>query len=369
MASMRVLVVNVGSSNLKLRLLDDHDALLSTCDIEAWTGASASVELEDFVAAAGRIDVVGHRVVHGGQLHDACLIDPDVRAEIQALVELAPLHQSRALAGIDAIATLLPSTPAVACFDTAFHKDLPESAATYALPASWRHRWGARRYGFHGLSHGYAARRAAEILATPVQSLRTVTCHLGAGASLAAVACGQSVDTTMGFTPLDGLVMATRCGSLDPGLLLWLQAQENLTPAQMHRTLEHQSGLAGLAGGSGDMREVLAEADEQDLEATLAVNVYLHRLRREIAAMAAAMNGLDAVVFTGGIGEHQPRIRAATADGLRFLGVELDTAANDVATRDSNISAPDAAVHTLVITAREDLEIARQARAVAKAKN
>jgi len=268
------------------------------------------------------------------------------------------------VAGIDAIAQALPDVAAVACFDTAFHHGLPEAAATYALPRTWIEQWGLRRYGFHGLSHAYACRRAAELLGRDVVGLRIVSCHLGAGASLAAVASGHSVDTTMGFTPLEGLVMATRPGNIDPGLLLWLLQHTGVSIAQLSDTLEHKSGLAGLAGGSGDMRQVCRDAAAGHSEALRAFEVYVHRLRREIAAMTAAMDGLDALVFTGGVGEHQSIVRAATTAGLGFLGVGVDESANTTATTDTDISSPEAPVRTLVITAREDTEIARQTRAV-----
>ena len=267
-----------------------------------------------------------------------------------------------AVAAIRAVQAALPDVPAVACFDTAFHASLPPAAATYALPRQWTARWGLRRYGFHGLSHSYAARRARELVAAD-ESARTVTCHLGAGASLCAVQDGRSVDTTMGFTPLEGLVMATRSGSVDPGLVLWLVNEAGLGAAEVGRMLEGASGLAGLSGTSGDAREVLTRAREGDQPAVLAFAVYVHRLRREIAAMVAALGGLDVLVFTGGVGEHSPPVRAAAAAGLGFLGVALDGAANDATTADGEIGAPDAGARTVVVTAREDLEIARQTRA------
>ncbi len=368
MTTERVLVVNAGSSSLKLSLLGPADQTLDSLDIEAWHGEGATAEMTAFAAGLDGVGAVGHRVVHGGsRFRAAVVIDDDVRTAIADLADLAPLHQPRALAGIDATAALLPGVPAVACFDTAFHASMPDTAATYALPAAWRERFGLRRYGFHGLSHGYAARRATELLGLSAPRLRMVTCHLGAGASLAAVSSGRSVDTTMGFTPLEGLVMATRSGSVDPGLLVWLLRDARLSVAELGDGLERFSGLAGLAGlpgGSGDMRDVLAAAGRGDRAARLAIGVYLHRLRSEIAAMAAAMNGLDALVFTGGIGEHAPAVRAAAATGLAFLGVAIDEDSNNAVRGDADISASGSAVRTVVITAREDIEIARQARAV-----
>ncbi len=372
---MRVLVVNAGSSSLKVRLLGPDDRVEATLDVESWDHGVASKELVTFLDRLGsaKPGAVGHRVVHGGDRFTApVLIDDGVLAALAELTDLAPLHQARALAAAEVVRDLLPGLPEVACFDTAFHADMPQAAATYALPASWRGRFGLRRYGFHGLSHGYAARHAAEMLRAtagaglPGTALRVVTCHLGAGASLAAVHGGRSVDTTMGFTPSDGLVMATRPGSVDPGLLIWLLQHGGVSVAELADKLEHAAGLAGLAtlpGGSGDMRDVRLAADAGDPNAILAVDVYLHRLRREIPAMAAAMDGLDVLVFTGGIGEHQPALRQDAAAGLGFLGVEVDSARNsDACGGDADITAAGAGVRTLVITAREDLEIARQTR-------
>ena len=357
-----VLVVNAGSSSLKVSVLDDGDRVTAALDLDHWDGSPDHRELADFITGCrGDIALAGHRVVHGGRRFTGpVLVDEDVRAGIADLTDLAPLHQPRALAGIDAVTRMLPGVPAVACFDTAFHAGLPAAAAAYALPGDWTRRFGLRRYGFHGLSHAYASRRAGELLGR--DGLRVVTCHLGSGASLAAVRDGASVDTTMGFTPLEGLVMATRSGSVDPGLLMWLLQDGGLSVPELNDALEHRSGLAGLTGGSGDMREVRAAADSGDPAATAAIEVYLHRLRREIAAMAAAMNGLDALVFTGGVGEHDPAVRAGAAAGLEFLGVAVDAARNQAAAGDADISAAGAAAATLRITAREDAEIARQAR-------
>ncbi len=285
-------------------------------------------------------------------MREATVIDEAVVTTIEALTPLAPLHQPRAIAGIRAVQAALPGVPAVACFDTAFHATLPPAAATYALPEDWRRRWPLRRFGFHGLSHQYAVRRAAELLGE--SPARVVTCHLGAGASLCAVLDGRSVDTTMGFTPLEGLVMNTRAGSVDPGLVLWLINEAGLAPAEVADGLERHAGLAGLSGTSGDLREIGST--------TLAFDVYVHRLRREIAAMAAALGGLDALVFTGGVGEHQPAVRAAAGAGLGFLGVDVDPARNGAVTGDGEIGAAGAPVRTLVVTAREDLEISRQVR-------
>jgi acetate kinase len=362
MSSMRILVVNSGSSSLKLRVIDDADAVVARADLPAIDPAAAgSSALDAAIASFGNIDAVGHRVVHGGtEFVEPVVVDAGVFGRIDALTPLAPLHQPGCMAGIRWVATLLRSVPQVACFDTAFHAGIPAAAATYALPAAWRDRWGLRRFGFHGLSHAWAARRAAELLDMPTGELRTVTCHLGAGASLAAIAGGRSVDTTMGFTPLEGLVMATRSGSVDPGLVLWLQQQGGLDAEAVADGLEHESGLAGLAGPA-DMREVLAAAERGDARGVLARDVYLHRLRAGIAAMTASLGGLDALVFTGGVGERAPVIRAGAVAGLGFLGLAIDARRNEGAVPDTRIDAG-TGPGVLVVESREDLEMVRQVR-------
>ena len=257
------------------------------------------------------VEAVGHRVVHGGPRYSKSVrIDSEVVGYLATITDLAPLHLPAALAGIAAVGRVLPDVPAVACFDTAFHSSMPAAAATYAIPAEWRERYGIRRYGFHGFSHAYAARIAAQLLGRPESDLRVVTCHLGSGASLAAVWGGRSVDTTMGFTPLEGLVMATRSGSVDPGMLLWLERHAGLTEPELNDALDQRSGLLALAG-TGDMREVLKRGFAGAEDARLAFDVYIHRLRACIASMAAAMGGLDALVFTGGVGENAPEVRSA----------------------------------------------------------
>ena len=360
---MRVLVVNAGSSSLKLSLVDngttaaEEDLPVSRGQFEPGAVASVLGRLGGDTA-----DAAGHRVVHGGrQFVAAVRLDDAVRKKLDDLVDLAPLHQPNSLAGIDAVSQVLPGIPAVACFDTAFHAGMPAAAATYALPPEWRQRWDLRRYGFHGLSHAYATRRVSELLGhVPA---RLVVCHLGSGASLAAVRDGRSVDTTMGFTPLEGLVMGTRSGSVDPGLVLWLADHAGTPPAELAATLDNRSGLLGLAG-TADMREVQARAAGGDRAAGLALDVYLHRLRGLIASMAAALEGLDTLVFTGGVGEHAADIRSRAANGLGFLGVSLDEGRNAHADGDTDITAAGAAVRAFVVAAREDIEIARQVREV-----
>ncbi|HEV2377196.1 MAG TPA: acetate/propionate family kinase [Streptosporangiaceae bacterium] len=365
---MRILVVNAGSSSLKLRVLDPHDQVTGTADLPAPRGTVDAAALEGALASLGTPDAVGHRIVHGGTFFTSAVrIDKEVVARLESLTDLAPLHQPKSLSALAAVGGALPDVPAVACFDTAFHASIPPAAATYALPREWRQRWELKRYGFHGLSHSYCSRRAAELVRSD-RPLRIVTCHLGAGASLAAVAGGVSVDTTMGFTPLEGLVMATRSGSVDPGLVLWLAEHAGTPPAELAAALEHRSGLQGLAG-TADMATVVSRAASGDPDARLALDVYTHRLRAQIAAMTAALGGLDVLVFTGGVGENSPQVRAEAAAGLAFLGVELDPAANAAPATDGDIGRGGAAVRCLVIAAREDIEIAHQVRAVLATKD
>jgi acetate kinase len=362
-AAGRVLVVNAGSSSLKLRVLDPADAVTGSADLPAPRGAADAAEIKSAIESLGPVDAVGHRIVHGGTLYTGPVqVDDQVRQRLESLTDLAPLHQPKSLAALDAVQAVLPDVPAVACFDTAFHATIPAAAATFALPEEWRTRWSLRRFGFHGLSHAYASRRAAELLTRDDGGLRLVTCHLGAGASLAAIRGGRSVDTTMGFTPLDGLVMATRSGSVDPGLVLWLEEHVHMPAAELASALENRSGLYGLAG-TADMREILSRAAAGDARAELARETYLHRLRGSIASMAAATGGLDAIVFTGGVGENSAEIRRRAMDGLAFLGIAVDPAPNDEGTGDREIGAPAARVRALLIAAREDIEIAHQVRA------
>lgn len=365
---MRILVVNSGSSSLKLRVIVDSNATAAEADLPPVDNAG-----DDTIRAAiqdlGPFDAVGHRVVHGGRSYtEPTIIDAHVRRELEGLAPLAPLHQPPALRAIDIVSEVAPDAPAVACFDTAFFARLPPHAATYAVPRQWRDELGVRKYGFHGLAHASDSRRAAELLDLSGGPTRIVTCHLGAGASLAAVVDGRCVDTTMGFTPLDGLVMATRSGAIDPGLVLWLQQHAGMAASEIGDQLERRSGLAGLAG-TPDMRAVLDRAAAGDPDAVLARDVYLHRLRAGIAAMAAAAEGLDALVFSGGVGEHSPEIRERAARGVRFLDVTVDGERNVREAPDCDITG-DGRVRVFVVAAREDLEIARAVRsALAQTRN
>ncbi|MFL6140638.1 MAG: acetate/propionate family kinase [Labedaea sp.] len=368
---MRVLVVNAGSSSLKLRLLDSDDSdgstdtahtVVASADLPAGPDGFDGDALTGVLRDWPRPDAAGHRIVHGGRDFSAPVrVDSVVRTRLEQLTSLAPLHQPTSLAALDAVTERLPGLPAVACFDTAFHTTIPAAAATYPIPREWRERYAIRRYGFHGLSHAYCSGRAADLVGQPLAGLRMVTCHLGAGASLAAVAGGRSVDTTMGFTPLEGLVMATRSGTVDPGLLLWLAEREHLSPHEIGTALEHRSGLTALAG-TGDLREIQAAVERGEPDATLALDVYTHRLVAGIAAMAAAAGGLDVLAFTGGVGENSAPVRAMAGQRLAFLGVALDPHRNASPAGDTEITAAGAAVRTVVVAAREDLRIAYEVR-------
>jgi acetate kinase len=358
---VRILVVNPGSSSLKLRVLAADGEVALQRDLPSLEGKAELDTLTGFLDEASVLDAAGVRVVHGGQAFKRSVrVDAAVLDRLKSLSALAPLHNPPAVAALQALLRLRPQLPLVACFDTAFHAHLPAAAATYAVPRRWTEEWGVRRYGFHGLSHAYASRRAAELLGRDPGALRLVTCHLGAGASLAAVRDGASVDTTMGFTPMEGLVMATRSGSVDPGAILWVQRQHGLGVEEVERELDRESGLAGLTG-TADMRQVLEQAAAGKEQSRRGLDVYLHRLRAGIAAMATATGGLDGVVFTGGVGENAAEIRGQACDGLGFLGLAIDEAKNrDTDGRDADVSARGAATRVLVVHAREDLEIARE---------
>jgi acetate kinase len=362
---VRVLVVNAGSSSVKLSLIGERDEPLAARELASQDARVDPAELRAALhGGLGEADAVGHRIVHGGERFRAPVrIDAGVESALRELTELAPLHQPKSLAALDLVSAALPKLPAVACFDTAFHADMPAGARTYALPAHWRQRWPIRRYGFHGLSHAWVARRAPELVGAGPTDLRIVSCHLGAGASACAIAEGGSVATTMGFTPLEGLAMATRSGSVDPGLVLWLLERTGLSAAELSHALEHDSGMLGLAG-TADMREVVARSDRADRDAELALSVYTHTLRGAVAAMAAALGGLDVLVFTGGVGERSAEIRKRATTDMAFMGVAISPELNGEADPDAEITLEGSPVKTLVIRSREDLEIARQVRGV-----
>ncbi|MHB8295774.1 MAG: acetate/propionate family kinase [Acidimicrobiales bacterium] len=403
---MRLLVANAGSSSTKLSVLDSDGTILGHSVVEHSAVPAPEGPVVD-AALAGLLrrfapDATVHRVVHGGSLFDrAVVVDESIEAELAALGDLAPLHNPPALAPLDRARALSPELPAVACFDTTFFADLPPrtspsgppppdlppEAATYAIPAMWRDNYGIRRYGFHGLSHAWAARRGAELAGRPLAELAVVTAHLGAGASLSSVVEGAPVDTTMRFTPLEGLVMATRSGSVDPGVLTFLLRHAGVSPGELDDALEHRSGLLSLAG-TPDLRVVIDRADAGDGAAALAYAVYLHHLCAGIAAMAAAAGGLDLLVFTGGAGEASARLRSDACRRLGFLGLAPDEGRNHVSEggtgggakgggakgggakgggagcADRIVSSGPSGVAVAVVRAREDLEMAGQARAV-----
>ena len=350
---MRVLAVNAGSSSLKLRVLEG-DELVGSAEAERSDLAQGVRALLD---EHGPVDGVGHRLVHGGSRHvDPELVDEALLHDLEELVPLAPLHQPTAIEGIRVARAVAPGAPSVACFDTAFHHHLPAAAATYAVPAEWRERFGLRRFGAHGLSYAYASRRAAELVP---DARRVVIAHIGSGASVCAVLDGRSVDTTMGFTPSAGVVMSSRAGDLDPGMLLWLITHGGLDPREVSDGVDRRGGLVALAG-TGDLREI--EARLGDADARAALDVYLHHLARAVAGMTVSLGGLDLLVLTGGVGERSEVVRAGLAHRLGHLGVALDDPGDAVG--DHEITGADAAVRTLVLTAREDLELARDVRAV-----
>jgi acetate kinase len=309
---------------------------------------------------------VGHRVVHGGQFTSSVRITPEIRSRITALADLAPLHNPPSLETLAAAEVELPHVPHVAVFDTAFHATLPPEAWTYPVPVSWTRDWGVRRFGFHGLSHAYCSRRAAEMLVGRISNpsrahnLRLVVCHLGHGCSASAVRGGRCVDTTMGFTPLDGLMMATRSGAIDPGIVLHVQQQHGLTAEQVEMALNRESGLLGVSGISGDMRQVLAAATEGHDQARLALGVYAHRVRQAVGALAVTMGGIDALIFTAGVGEHAREVREAICAGLECLGLELDARANAACVPDVDVARPDSRGRILVIATREDVTMLRE---------
>ena len=312
------------------------------------------------ITSGSDIDAVGHRVVHGGpHFGNSVEITPAVRLAIESVSEFAPLHIRAELEGMKIVETLLGPVLQVAVFDTGFHHQMPLSAAIYPGPYAWFES-GIRRYGFHGINHQYCAERAAQLLGKDSMSVKLVTCHLGNGCSVAAIREGRSLDTTMGFTPLDGLMMGTRSGSVDPGILTYLMRQGKLDGQEIDTVLNQKSGLLGISGLSSDMRDILAAIQKGHERAKLAFDIYVHRLRATIGGMAAVLGGVDALVFTAGVGENSPEVRAAASSGLEFLGLRLDSEANARPSLDQDISAADSRVSVLVIRAEEDWAIAKE---------
>jgi acetate kinase len=397
---MKILVLNAGSSSQKSCLYELNDVLPDRPPQPVWEAqidwnhrqgvaqlkvetASGTEQEEEFAsdsrqAAISRmletlwqgktqvinslneIDIVGHRVVHGGQdYQQSTLISPDVKEAIARLSVFAPVHNPVNLEGIEALEKILPNRPQVAVFDTAFHAQLPPAAFVYPGPYEWLED-GIRRYGFHGISHQYCARRAAQILNRDLTHLRLITCHLGNGCSLAAIRGGWSVDTTMGFTPLDGLMMGSRSGAIDPGIIIHLLRRSDFTAEKLDSILNRNSGLKGISGVSSDMRQIGEAITQGNERAQLALDIYIHRLRAGIGAMLASLGGLDALIFTAGVGENSAVVRAAACEAFGFLGFKLDGEKNQHSPADEDIAAVDSAARVLVIHTQEDWEIARE---------
>src|SRR6266404_1369046 len=395
---MKILVLNSGSSSQKSALYEISSALPADPPVPSWQGQiewdgdQAEIHVQNsrganqkqrlkvesrrhaieqllgglwggdarVVSGPAEIDVVGHRIVHGGKdFEQATVITTEVKSAIARMSVFAPLHNRAELEGIEIIEKHFGNVPQVAVFDTGFHSRLPEAAAVYPGPYEWLAQ-GIRRYGFHGINHQYCAERAAHLLGRELNSLKLVTCHLGNGCSLAAIRDGRSVDTTMGFTPLDGLMMGTRSGSLDPGILTYLMRAEKSTAQQLDDLLNKKSGLLGISGLSGDMRQIVAAMKDGNPRAKLAFDIFVHNLQAGIGAMIAVLGGIDALVFSAGIGEHSPEVRAAACANFGFLGLKLDAAKNAQSPADQEVSLSDSAVRVLIIHAQEDWAIAQE---------
>lgn len=385
---MNVLLLNAGSSSLKGTLTGAADGkVVAQCAADwagaktcyqyqgpdgkshseevSWTGHAEALrrfifDLRRSSSDTTSIAAVGHRVVHGGPFTSSVQIMPKIRAQITALADLAPLHNPPSLETLALAESELPDVPHVVVFDTAFHATLPPEAYTYPVPASWTRDWGIRRFGFHGLSHAYCSRRAVEILGMPTEETRLVICHLGHGCSAAAVRGGRCVDTTMGYTPLEGLMMGTRSGSVDPGILLHIQQHHGLSPVQVETTLNRESGLLGVSGVSADMRQVLEAAQGGHEQARLALAIYAHRVRQAIGALAVTLGGIDALVFTAGVGEHAAEVRKDVCVGLECLGLRLDPNANMNCRPDADVASEGSRGRILVIRTREDVTMLRE---------
>ena len=393
---MKILVLNCGSSSLKYQLIDsDTEAVLAKglCERIGIEGSKLKHQptgkddvifndyMEDHtvavkmvidalldsnhgvVSSAKEINAVGHRVVHGGEYFaSSVIITPEVKEAIQKCCELAPLHNPANLIGIDACEKIMPGVPQVAVFDTAFHQTMPERAFLYALPYEYYEKYKIRRYGFHGTSHKFVAQEAAKMINRPLQESKIITCHLGNGGSICAVRNGKSIDTSMGFTPLEGLVMGTRAGDVDAAVITFLMEKENLTPSEMDNILNKKSGVYGISGVSSDFRDIEGARDEGNVRAEAALDIFAYRVAKYIGEYAASMNGVDAIVFTAGLGENSGSIRRLICDYLAFLGVHIDSYNNSLRGKAIEISAPDSRIRVLVIPTNEELMIARDTK-------
>lgn len=390
---MNILVINCGSSSLKYQLFNMSDESVLAKGLVERIGIEGSrlkheVEGQDKVVievsmndhkealtqvlnalvheahgavkALDEIHAVGHRVVHAGEKFSASVIvDDAVIAALEECIEIAPLHNPPNIIGIKAIQELLPNVENIAVFDTAFHQTMPKSAYVYALPYEYYENDHIRRYGFHGTSHRYVSQRASEILGKPAESLKLITCHLGNGASLAAIDGGKSVDTSMGFTPLEGLVMGTRCGDIDPQIIPFIMAKENLSLDEVNSILNKKSGVLGISGVSSDFRDIEDAANNGNERAQLALDIYHSSVKKYIAAYAAVLGGVDAIIFTAGLGENGPESRAEICKGLEFMGATIDTAKNKTRGKEAIVSADDSKVKIMVVPTNEELMIAR----------
>ncbi|CCU79646.1 Acetate kinase [Halanaerobium saccharolyticum subsp. saccharolyticum DSM 6643] len=395
---MKIFVINCGSSSLKYKLFDmrDEDVLAegiierigienSFLQYETKEGTDIKIEHEIPTHKEGiellietllsdehgvlkdmdEIKAVGHRVAHGGEkFAHSTLIDDEVMKEIEDISDLAPLHNPANLMGIEVCKELMPETSQVAVFDTAFHQTMPEEAYTYALPYEYYEKYGVRRYGFHGTSHGYVARRAAEMMDKDFEDLKIVTCHLGNGASIAAVKNGESIDTSMGFTPLEGLVMGTRCGDIDPAIVPFIMDKEDMTASEIDSVLNKESGLYGVSGVSSDMRDIEDAAEEGNNQAQVALDIFNYRVKKYIGSYSAAMGGVDAVVFTAGIGENAIETREEILADLEYMGIKIDKEANDIRGKAQIITTDDSKVKAMVIPTNEELVIAKDTKAI-----
>lgn len=394
---MKILVINCGSSSIKYKLLDINkkEEVLAQGNLQRIGERNClqlhflgdkKVRMEEKIAnhkqglnqllnlivdkdkgileCLSQISVIGHRVVHGGEKFlQPSLIDEEVVNTIRELIPLAPLHNPPNLAGIEAARSLLPQTPQVAVFDTAFHQSLPPKAFLYGLPYKYYKKYGIRRYGFHGTSHEYVCQKASAIMNTSLEKLKIITCHLGNGCSITAIQGGKSIDTSMGFTPLEGLVMGTRCGDLDPSLVLWLIGQEGLSPTELQDILNTKSGLLGISGVSNDVRDLQKAEQTGNPLAKLALDIFVYRIKKYIGAYSAILSGLDGLVFTGGIGENGMEIRRRICDGLQFLGIDLDEKKNNEPEAQV-ISKNNSSVKILVIPTDEEIMIAQEAQKI-----
>lgn len=397
---MKILVLNCGSSSVKYKLIDSDskkvlaeggvekiglpdsflkfkkpDGEKETIYVSMPTAKEAVKNILDLltdpkngvVKSLDEIEAVGHRVVHGMEdFSESVIITPDVIKKVKEAYSVAPLHNPANVTGIEAVESLIPDVPQVAVFDTAFHQTMPAKAFMYALPYDLYEKYGVRRYGFHGTSHRYVSKRACEFLGLPYEKQRIITCHIGNGGSITAIRDGVSVDTSMGLTPTEGLMMGTRSGDVDPGALIYLMEREHLDAAGLSKLVNKQSGVLGVSGKSSDMRDIEAAIEAEDDKAKLALEMYEYRIIKYIGAYVAVLGGVDVIVFTGGVGENQVRTREAICKQLAYLGVTFDSEANKVRGQEIEISGKDSKVHVVVIPTDEEMMIAQDTAALVK---